>query len=259
MNLDIRAAAAKYYDLNPEFPQDIAFYRTLIPSPDATVLELGCGTGRVMLPLSATCQSIHRIDLSASMVAICQEKLVQAGIPVGKAKVEVGDITSFDLGRRFDLLLAPFRVFQNLETDMQVDGLFDCIHRHLAPRGACVLNVFKPKKERVDLIKQWVSPSEVLEWEIPSPGGRIACSSRRTRLDPDKLVLYPELIYRRYRGAEVVEEVVLNIAMRCYYPDQFISLIEGHGLKVLNRWGGYRGEAFGEGPELIVQFMQSPG
>ncbi len=55
MATDIRAQAAKYYDLNPEAPDDIPFYKSLIPSPEVCMLELGCGTGRVLLPLAEVC------------------------------------------------------------------------------------------------------------------------------------------------------------------------------------------------------------
>jgi len=53
MQDDIRAEAAQYYDANPTIPDDRAFYTARLPSVDAAVLELGCGTGRVLLPLAA--------------------------------------------------------------------------------------------------------------------------------------------------------------------------------------------------------------
>jgi hypothetical protein len=73
-------------------------------------------------------------------------------------------------------------------------------------------------------------------------------------LDPEKLVLYPELIYRTYKGAVLTEEVVLRIPMRCYYPEAFEQLIVEHGFRVIKRWGGYAGEPYGKGSELVVQF-----
>jgi hypothetical protein len=42
--------------------------------------------------------------------------------------------------------------------------------------------------------------------------------------------------------------------MRCYYPDDFIKLIREHGFTIIDRWGGYQGEAYGQGSELVVQF-----
>lgn len=254
MKVDIRTEAAKYYDSNPGFLNDIPFYQELIPSSKTAILELGCGTGRVTLPLVPYCQYIHGIDISPAMISICREKLVKAGIPRTKAQVIEGDISDFDLGQTFDLVIAPFRVLQNLETDQEVDGLFRCIRRHLAPQGTCILNVFRPYLEPEDLRKQWSTTEETLSWEAPVPGGKLVCYDRRARIDIDKLILYPELIYRRYAGETLAEESVLKIVMRCYYPNTFEKLILEHGYAILHRWGGYAGEVYGQGPELVIQF-----
>ena len=55
MSEDIRAEAAKYYDVSPTIPDDIAFYQARLPSSDAAILELGCGTGRVL----RLCRNFH--------------------------------------------------------------------------------------------------------------------------------------------------------------------------------------------------------
>ena len=256
MKIDIRAEAAKYYDSNPSFLNDIPFYQKLISSPNTSILELGCGTGRVTLSLIPYCQYIQGIDISPAMISVCRDKLAKAGIPEAKAQVIEGDITDFDLGQTFDLIIAPFRVLQNLETDQKIDGLFRCIRKHLAPNGTCILNVFKPFLEPEELRKLWTTREEKLNWEIPVEGGRLACYDRRTHMDAKKLILYPELIYRRYEGENLVEESLLKIVMRCYYPDTFEKLIVEHGFAVLNRWGGYEGEVYGQGSELVIQFRE---
>jgi SAM-dependent methyltransferase len=254
MTLDTRSEAAKFYDLNPDFPPDVSFYLDLIPSPDAAVLELGCGTGRVTIPLARHCGFVYGLDLSPAMIRRCGTKLDQANIPPGQVVVSEGDITDFDLGRQFDFILAPFRVLQNLETDEEVEGLLRCIRQHLAPGGTCVLNVFKPFCSPHELRERWLTPGEQLDWEVPQTGGKVACYSRRSRLSEQRLVLYPDLIYRRYAGATLVEEIVLHLVMRCYYPETFEKLITSQGFRILKRWGGYAGEAYGEGPELVLQF-----
>jgi hypothetical protein len=68
---------------------------------------------------------------------------------------------------------------------------------------------------------------------------------------------YPELIYRRYVGQTLVDQVLLKIAMRCYYPEEFVQLIARHRFRVLRCWGGYNGEQYGLGPELVVEFTHS--
>jgi SAM-dependent methyltransferase len=257
MKIDIRTEAAKYYDSNPSFLNDIPFYQKLIPSPTTSILELGCGTGRVTLSLVSYCQYIQGIDISSAMISICREKLVKAGIPPTKAQVMEGDITDFDLGQTFDLIIAPFRVLQNLETDQEVDGLFRCIRKHLAPNGTCILNVFRPFREPDEMRKLWSTPEEKISWEAPVEGGRLVCYDRKAGIHDEKLILYPELIYRRYEGETLVEESLLKIVMRCYYPDTFEKLITEQGFIILNRWGGYEGEVYGQGPELVIQFRES--
>lgn len=254
MKIDIRAEAAKYYDSNPSFLNDIPFYQKLIPSSNGSVLELGYGTGRVTLALVPYCQYIQGIDISPATISICREKLLKANIPQTKVQVIEGDISDFNLNRTFDLIIAPFRVLQNLETDEQVDGLFRCIRKHLASNGACILNVFRPFREPEKMRKLWATPEEKISWEIPVEGGRLVCYDRRVGIDVEKLILYPELIYRRYDGETLVEESILKIVMRCYYPDTFEKLINEHDFVILNRWGGYEGEVYGQGPELVIQF-----
>ncbi len=256
MPIDIRAEAARYYDLNPAMLDDIEFYRNRIPSYNASILELGCGTGRVLVSLVRDCAYIHGIDISKAMVAISREKLSQAGIPATKACVQVRNIVNLSLDRRFDLITAPYRVFQNLETDDEIHGLFETVHKHLSPGGRCVLNVFKPNRDPAALRQEWVKQEEYKCWETLVEDERITCHGRNARMDSEKMILYPEMIYRRYRDNDLVEEVILKVAMRCYYADEFEQMITEHGFKILQRWGGYAGESYGEGPELVIEFSE---
>ena len=257
MTGDIRAEAAKYYDANPTIPDDIGFYQARLPSSEAVVLELGCGTGRVLVPLVQGCHAIYGIDVSEAMLACCRQKLQAAGIPPTKAQVASGDITHFALGRTFDLIIAPYRVFQLLETEAQIDGLFRCVRGHLAPGGTCILNVFHPQQDAERLRQEWCTTTEVFQWEVPGAGGRLRCDERRPRMDPEKRILYPELIYRRSQGDAWVEEAVLKIPRRCYTPEEFAQVIIRHGFRIVQRWGGYAGEPYGEGPELVIEFAAS--
>lgn len=257
MAIDIREDTARYYDLDPRVPDDIPFYKERLPCEDANILELGCGTGRVLLPLATVCEYIHGTEISEAMLSICRKKLEKAGISSRKAKVEPGDITNFYLRRTFDLIIAPYRVFQNLETDAEVEALFECLQRHRAPDGTCILNVFRPYQNRDDLCKQWCDETEHLEWEVLIHEGRVTCHHKKTWINPDKLILYPEIIYREYRGEELIGKAVQRLVMRCYYPGEFEKLIIDHGFRIIDKWGGYNEEEYGEGPELVIQFAKT--
>ncbi len=147
---------------------------------------------------------------------------------------------------------------QALETDDEVAGFFRTIRKHLAANGACILNVFNPKRDKEELKRSWCKPGEELFWEKPlSDGTRVVHSEWCESMDREKMVLYPRLIYRKYKGDELLEEFVQRIKMRCYYPDEFKALIEEHGFKITESWGGYEGQAYGAGKELVVKFSLS--
>jgi len=252
---DLRAKAAKFYDLNPHCPDDIRFYQERASGKTVSVLELGCGTGRVTLPLSRTCEFVQGIDNSEAMLSICRSKLLQNKISQSKVRVNHGDISNFALDRKFDLIIAPYRTFQNLETDEEIDGLFRCIRDHLAVNGRGILNVFKPRfADRATLIREWPNPEEALDWLVVEGETTITCHHKKTRLDPKKLILYPDLIYRVRQGQTLSDEVVLNLVMRCYFPEDFENLIRNKGFDIMARWGSYSGEPYGAGPDLIIEF-----
>jgi SAM-dependent methyltransferase len=258
MTGDPRAEVARFYDLDREPLKDVPFYASCITNENARILELGCGTGRVTLPLSDFCRFIHGIELSEAMLSICRAKLREAAISPGKVLVDHGDITHFDLGKTFDLIIAPYRVLQNLETDDHVAGLFRCIGAHLSRRGTCILNVFNPRyPDRETLVRAWSKTDEVLDWEVATGTQVVTCHHRKGKVDQENLVLYPELIYRVRSGGDLVEQVVFNLVMRCYFPEEFESLIKDHGFEIVGRWGGYGDEAYGAGPELVIQFRKT--
>lgn len=250
---DTRAQTARYYDLAPPPFDDISFYRQRVHSHRTIVLELGCGTGRVLVPLAENGLAIHGLDSSPAMLEICRERLATANIPPNVASVGLGDISAFSLGQKFDLLIAPYRVFQNLESDEQVDGFFRCVREHLVPGGSCILNVFRPLSSPDELPKRW--DKEHLCWEKFIDGKRMTCHETRPRMNWEPLIIYPGIIYRTYAGDTLEHEADLQIAMRCYYPEQFLELISSHRFEVINKWGGYAGEPYGEGPELVVEFI----
>ena len=116
------------------------------------------------------------------------------------------------------------------------------------------MNVFNPNRDRERLRREWCTDQETLDWEVEIKGGRIACYDKRPRMNAEKLILYPELIYRRYEGEVLKDEAVLKLVMRCYYPDDLEELVTAHGFKIIDRWGGYMGEPYEQGPELVIQF-----
>ncbi len=255
--MDPRQPVALYYDLCPVFPADIPFYLEQVPRPHGTILELGCGTGRVSVALAPHVAFLHGVDVSEAMLDRCRHRLQEAGFGPSKATTTLGDITQLRLEQRFDFIIAPYRVFQNLITETDVAGFFATVRSHLAVGGQCILNTFRPRMDAESIVNNWSSGGESLDWEAPLEDGHVACYVRRSGVTPNPLVIHPELIYRKYRGTTLIDEAVLEIAMRCWYPEELLARVRSEGFAVGATWGGYAGEVFGIGEELVVKFADA--
>lgn len=258
--IDIRDSAAKYYDSQPDpfAGNDIRFYLSQIPSADSTILEIGCGTGRVTIPLSQKCKAILGIDISKSMIDIFNKKLIENRNTTGRVKAEIHDACEFRTDEKYDLIIAPFRVFQNIEDDESISRFFDTIRYHLKNNGRCILNVFQPfAVDDLAVRTKWESTKDNKKmWEMDIQGVKIICYDKISKIHPDKLICYPTLTYEVVKDGRIIDKTELNIAMRCYFPKQFIDIIEANGFEIEDKWGGYLSEIYGEGSELVVKFKK---
>ncbi len=255
---DLRKEVARWYDVSFDLKGDIDFYsHHLSPDGNSMVLELGCGTGRVLIPLSRKCASVVGVDKSSGMLDICREKLKRSDITQNSVKLLKGDISSLELNQKFDLITAPFRVFQNIEDDEEVDSVFSVIRRHLSANGFCILNVFNPNTPSDQLISDWeanMQGEEILSFEKPFGSGILKHYYRRVRINRKPLIIYTALIFRYYENDALVSEDSFEVPMRVYYPEEFKKIVTNHHFDIVDHWGGYAGEEYGQGPELILKF-----
>jgi len=102
--------------------------------PDATtLLELGCGTGSILARL--TCgASLTGLDRSPVMLAVCAAK-------VPGARLVEGDMRSFDLGERFDVVICVFDSINHLLDVASWEALVAGVDRHLTEGGLFVFDV----------------------------------------------------------------------------------------------------------------------
>src|SRR5216683_1197744 len=164
---------ADYYDESPVVLgrlQDVAFYRSAARDFGDPVLELGCGTGRITMALAETGKRITGLDLSERMLERAVKKRAELRVEAReRVHLVEGDMTRFDLGEKFRLVIIPFRPFQHLlEVQQQVDCL-ECVRKHLAPGGRLILDVFQTDAERMH---DPVHMREMLVTEYKTADGR---------------------------------------------------------------------------------------
>jgi len=164
------AEFAEVYDAVYADRDDVGFWQAMAAAAgDGPLLEIGCGTGRVLLHLARAGLDLTGLDLSAIMIERARVKLA-AEAPEVRERVGliVGDMTSFDLGRRFSSIISPFGGFQHLCTVGEQLACLACCRAHLRPRGTLVLDLFNPSPVPTDCLQDEPADDEdpvtVVEW-----------------------------------------------------------------------------------------------
>ncbi|HSP05934.1 MAG TPA: class I SAM-dependent methyltransferase [Acidobacteriota bacterium] len=142
---------AEYYDedYTTGVPNrgDIEFYSRHAAEKGSPVLELGCGTGRILIPIARSGIECNGLDMSREMLAICETKARDLGLK--NVRLECASMDDFHYDRKFTLIYIPFRSFQHLlATDSQMRCL-QLVREHLQDNGTFILDVFAPNIERL--------------------------------------------------------------------------------------------------------------
>lgn len=231
---------------------DIAFYVDEARNAKGKVLEIGCGTGRVLIPAARDGVEITGVDRSSPMLDRCKERVAAEPAEVrARITLHQADMRSFDLGRKFALAMVPFRPMQHLITiDDQMSAL-NAISRHLEPKGRLVFDVFSPD------LRLLADPTRVEEREempeTPLGDGRTLRRTSRVNavhtLDQYSEI---ELIYYVQYPDGRSERLVQSFPMRWYMKAEVDHLLARCGLRVVDTYGNFdRSPASDESPEMI--------
>ena len=125
---------------------DIPFYVNAACEAGSTVLELGCGTGRITIPIAESGINIIGLDSSNPMLEIARRKSQSLNSTCGDIKFVHADMRDFTLSTRekYNLVIIPFRGFLCLLTVEDQIKTLSNIKRHLAPNGKLIFDIFVP-------------------------------------------------------------------------------------------------------------------
>ena len=150
---------------------DVHFFVEAARESGGPVLEVGCGTGRILIPTARAGVDIVGLDLSPQMLQVCRTRLLDEPEAVrSRVRLVQADMQSFDLVQTFRLVTLPFRPFQHLLT---VESQLSClrsIHRHLAEGGRMILDLFNPSLDV--LVRDDLGQEFGEEPEFTTPDGR---------------------------------------------------------------------------------------
>ncbi len=158
------AAIAELYAIDfADIHEDVDFYHSLAKHTNGAILELMCGTGRVLVPLARAGFDVTGIDTSAEMLAVAQRALATAPATLIQA-----DARTWQSDTRYGLAIVALNSFMHMTTTTDQLDMLATIHDVLQPGGRLVIDVFNPDIRSIPRYRGDV----VLDRQFMLPDGR---------------------------------------------------------------------------------------
>jgi ubiquinone/menaquinone biosynthesis C-methylase UbiE len=245
---------AQYYDLtHADLTDDIAMILSLAQEADGPVLELGCGSGRLLLPLARAGYSVTGLDNSQAMLARAREKLAMEPAEIlERVTLIEADMTNFTLPGehgRFQLAIIPYNTFLHLDSTEKTAAL-KRIRRVLAKDGRLF----------IDLINPFIianSPNDhslILENSFTDPeSGSVILQLASHQLDNQKQHLIITWVYDASPpDGGPVQRTVAAAGYHYLFPHQLELLLQETGFRLANLVGDYDKSPFNEECERLL-------
>ncbi|MFC1948938.1 class I SAM-dependent DNA methyltransferase [Chloroflexota bacterium] len=252
-----REFIAEYYDCVYETHvrkyKDVNLFIDYSRKANGKTLELGCGTGRVLIPTAIAGYEITGLDLSPYMLDKCREKLnLQPKEVQQRVRLVEGNMTNFDMGETYKLITIPFRAFQHLISIEEQKGCLENAHRHIDSDGILILDVFRPLFSRLEPYPEFVAErTDAPDTALPD-GRKLHRTSRTVGFHPELQYNDIEIIYYVTHLDGKIERLVQSFPMRYYFRYEMEHLLNICGFRVINLFGDFDSSKFtGYSPEMI--------
>jgi len=229
---------AQHYDLEHYAKNnDLSFWVKIAKKVRGSILEIGCGTGRVTLPILENGINIYGIDKSLVMI---EELIKKTKIAKTKATPHlfVDDMKTFDLKRHFSLIICPFNTFLTLLSNDERQAFLTNVYYHLKKGGLFVFDVLDSNTNYLVPTKKWR-----LEKINKYPNGYL---SKRYFLNKNKN-MKTKTINIKFKTelfndkGKLINRWFFNYFSAFLKTREIIILLEKYGFSIETIYGDYKG------------------
>ncbi len=230
--------------------KDIDFYVRAGVLANGPVLELGCGTGRIALPLTQAGCTVVGVDRSLPMLEQMKRKADQLAAKE-RQHLLMGcmNMASLALNSKFDLILCPYSAISYLIGETDLGNCLSAVRRSLKNTGKFIVDLFVPRSELLGL------PDEQVFFDYRREIADGLFLERRKTIEKN-LSARKNRITRYYcligPGGSVREEFSTQETIRYYFQTELKLLLQSHGFEVLSEYGGFEGQPFHDQAQMMV-------
>ncbi|MFC1477198.1 class I SAM-dependent methyltransferase [candidate division KSB1 bacterium] len=241
---------AEFYDAEwRNLTQDIPFLREEAAKTGGPILELACGSGRIMLPLARDGHEVWGIDNSRKMIDILSKKAEEEPALAQLMHFSLQDMRTFTFDMQFKLIIIPFNSFLLMTDRPDFDICLQNCRKHLTDDGVFIVDIFSPNFElcairepKMQFLQHFLNPETervVVQWEF-------------AKRDMGKQLIDIDFLYEEYQPDGTVKQNTRSISMSIVFRYEMQYLLEKHGFAVQSVIGDYDRTEFTSGsPQMI--------
>ena len=219
---------------------DLDFYLGCARAAKGPILELGCGTGRILIPTAAAGYDITGLDFAPTMLSRCAEKLRQQPPEIQKrARLIRADMTRFNLHKKFALITIPYRSMQHLPTVKHQLACLACARRHLLPGGSLVFDLLRTSPQYSEDRKWQKEIAFGNEMTFPD-GTKLRLTSRVADFHPTEQYNVLEMIFYVTHPDGRKQRIVDSFPFRYIFRIEAEHLLARSGFRLVRQFGSFR-------------------
>ncbi|NLC16229.1 MAG: methyltransferase domain-containing protein [Firmicutes bacterium] len=246
---------AEFYDILHAGLTDVDSYLEFARRFGPDILELGCGTGRILIPLARAGFRITGIDCSDHMIARCQAKLSLEDESVrSRVNIVRQDVTGFELENRFNLIIAPCNMLNHFPDHKVLIAMLRCVKRHLRPQGVFILDNSIPDiPYMVDVNRV----ERIAVFEHPLTGTKLVHRFTAT-YDFVSQLEHTAVHLEEYDDTDkLLRKAAYSTTMTYHFPRELRAMLEAAGLEVFHEQGSLHEDCpIGPGSTEMVFFAR---
>ena len=228
--------AAPYYDLGMrDFDDDLALYLGFAQRCGGRLLELGCGSGRLLEPLAQAGHELVGLDLSPSMLRLARGRVQDQASRVALIQ---GTMCRPPLNRAFGLIFVALDSFLHLADTAEQRGCLSAAGDLLEREGLLVLDLPGPAAPGWEDWSPGVRPL-VAAWSLTLPDGRPLTKLGTFSADASMQTHHVTELYDCTALDGAVYRSVVEYDLRFVFPAELELLLASTGLRLLDRYGDY--------------------
>jgi SAM-dependent methyltransferase len=232
--------------------QDHDFILSILQQQPGPALDVGCGTGRLLLRYLRAGFEVDGIDTSADMLAICRKKAVALGV---MPNLYQQAMQRLDVPRRYATIYIPCGTFCLITERQEAWETLVRLYAHLEDDGVLVFNLFWPFSAGEPLSANPLGQQDGWGelWSHTQPdGSSIAQHLMRLKVDRVEQLLVAKRRYQQIVDGQVVAEEIFDANERWYFKHEMFLLLEKAGFQTISAIGDWTNLPFAEPHSSLV-------